>query len=126
MKLLLDTHILLWWLDDDKKLSEYGRQLIQNPDNDVFVSHVSLWEIQVKNMSGKLNAHVETIIQQLPVNNFQQFPIHTDHILFLAKLPPHHQDPFDRMLVSQALSEPFHLITHDKNVSLYSESIILV
>ena len=126
MKLLLDTHILLWWLDDDKKLSEYGRQLIQNPDNGVYVSHASLWEIQIKNLAGKLNANVETIIQQLPVNNFQQFPIHTNHILFLAKLPPHHQDPFDRMLVSQALSEPLHLITHDKNVSLYSESIIPV
>lgn len=126
MKLLLDTHILLWWLNDDKKLSEYGRQFIQNPDNDVYVSHASLWEIQIKNMSGKLNANVETIIQQLPINNFQQFPIHTDHILCLAKLPPHHQDPFDRMLVSQALSEPLHLITHDKNVSLYSESIVLV
>jgi PIN domain nuclease of toxin-antitoxin system len=126
MKLLLDTHILLWWLDDDKKLSEFGRQFIQNPDNDVYVSHASLWEIQIKNMSGKLNASVETIIQQLPVNNFQQFSVHTDHILNLAKLPPHHQDPFDRMLVSQALSEPLHLITHDKNVSLYSESIVLV
>ena len=126
MKLLLDTHIVLWWLGDDKKLSEYGRQLIQNPDNEVFVSHVSLWEIQIKNMSGKLNTNVEALTQQLPVNNFQQFPIHTNHILFLAKLPLLHQDPFDRMLISQALSEPLHLITHDKNVSHYSESIILV
>ena len=126
MKLLLDTHILLWWLGDDKKLSENGRQFIQNPDNDIFVSHVSLWEIQIKTMAGKLNADLETIIQQLPDNNFQQLAIHSNHILTLAKLPSHHQDPFDRMLISQALSEPLHLITHDKNISLYSESIILV
>ena len=126
MKLLLDTHILLWWLNDDEKLSEYGRQFIQNPDNDIFVSHVSLWEIQIKTMAGKLNADLETIIQQLPDNNFQQLAIHSNHILTLAKLLSHHQDPFDRMLISQALSEPLHLITHDKNVSLYSESIVLV
>ena len=126
MKLLLDTHILLNWLNDDKKLSEHARRLISNPANDIFVSHVSLWEIQIKNMTGKLNANIETLIRQLYENNFQEFPMHTDHILALAKLPPHHQDPFDRMLVSQAISEPLHLITHDKTVSRYSESIILV
>jgi len=126
MKLLLDTHVLLWWLNDDAKLSENARRFIRNPDNDIYVSHVSLWEIQIKIMTGKLNANVETLIQQLSENNFQQFPIHTNHILALAKLPPHHQDPFDRMLVSQAINEPLHLITHDKKISLYSESIILV
>jgi PIN domain nuclease of toxin-antitoxin system len=61
MKLLLDTHILLWWLDDDKKLSENGRQFIRNPDNDIFVSHISLLEIQIKAMKGTLNANLETI-----------------------------------------------------------------
>lgn len=126
MKLLLDTHILLWWLNDDEKLSENARQLIKNSDNDIYVSHVSLWEIQIKVMTGKLNVDLAAIIQQLSENNFQQLPSHTNHILILAKLPPHHQDPFDRMLVSQALSEPLHLITHDKSVSRYSESIILV
>ena len=126
MKILLDTHILLWWLNDDEKLSENARQLIMNSDNDIYVSHISLWEIQIKTMAGKLNADLGVIIQQLAKSNFQQLPSHTNHILVLAKLPPHHHDPFDRMLISQALSEPLHLITHDKNVSLYSESIILV
>jgi PIN domain nuclease of toxin-antitoxin system len=126
MKLLLDTHVLLWWLNDDGKLSENACRLIENPDNAIYVSHATIWEIQIKNMTGKLNTNVETLIQQLSVNNFQQFPIHTNHILALAKLPPHHQDPFDRMLISQAISEPLHLITHDNHVSRYSESIILV
>ena len=126
MKLLLDTHILLWWLNDDDKLSEKARQLIENPDTDIYVSHSSLWEIQIKVMTGKLNAELEIIIQQLTKNNFKQLPSHANHFLALAKLPQHHQDPFDRMLISQALSEPLHLITHDKTVSLYSKSIILV
>ena len=126
MKILLDTHILLWWLNDDEKLSENARQFIRNPDNVIYVSHVSLWEIQIKTMTGKLNADLGAIIQQLSENDFQQFPLHTNHILALAKLAPNHQDPFDRMLISQAISEPLHLITHDKNISLYSESIILV
>lgn len=126
MKLLLDTHILLWWLNDDGKLSGYARQFITNPDNDIYVSDISLWEIQIKIMNGKLNIDLEILIQQMLENNFQQLRIHKNHILSLTKLPRHHQDPFDRMLISQAISEPLHLITHDKNVSLYSESIILV
>jgi PIN domain nuclease of toxin-antitoxin system len=126
MKLLLDTHILIWWLDDDSKLTNEARQIIQNPDNDIFISHVSLWEIQIKSMSGKLKADVETIIQQLPENGFQQLAMHPNHILALAKLPPHHQDPFDRILIAQALSEPLHLLTHDKVVAQYNESIMLI
>ena len=77
-------------------------------------------------MAGKLRADLETIIKQLPENSFQQCPLHATHILALAKLPKHHQDPFDRMLIAQAGSEPLHLITHDKQISLYSESSILV
>lgn len=126
MKLLLDTHVLLWWLNNDEKLSSYARQFITNPDNDIYISDVSLWEIQIKIMNRKLNLDLDILIQQMSENNFQQLRIHKNHILSLSKLPRHHQDPFDRMLISQAISEPLHLITHDKNVSLYSESIILV
>ncbi|NOS88016.1 MAG: type II toxin-antitoxin system VapC family toxin [Methylococcaceae bacterium] len=126
MKILLDTHILLWWLNDDAKLSENARQIILDPNNTFYVSQASLWEIQIKNMSGKLKVDLEVLIQQLSENNFQQLILHTNHILALAKLPPYHQDPFDRMIISQAMSEPLHLITHDKNVSSYDASIILV
>ena len=110
MKLLPDTPVLLWWLNDDEKLSATARQLIKTVDNAIYVSHVSLWEIQIKVMAGKLRADLETIIKQLPENSFQQFPLHANPILALAKLPKHHQDPFDRMLIAQAGSEPLHLI----------------
>jgi len=126
MKLLLDTHILLWWLSDDEKLPEKAHQLISCADSAVYVSHISLWEIQIKVMTGKLHADLKAIIEQLPVNDFQELPSHADHIIALSELPSYHQDPFDRMLIAQAISEPLHLLTHDKNVSLYSESIILV
>ena len=126
MKLLLDTHILLWWLSDNDQLSLKARELISNPENDIFVSHVSLWEIQIKVITGKIQVDLSRLIAQLPQNNFIQLTSHTDHILRLAKLPPYHQDPFDRMLIAQALSEPLKLVTHDKYVSMYSESIILV
>jgi PIN domain nuclease of toxin-antitoxin system len=126
MKILLDTHILLWWLSDDEKLSDHARQLIANPENDISVSDISLWEIQLKLMNGKLSLDLETLLQQMAENNFQPLRLHRNHILALSKLPAHHQDPFDRMLVSQVLNEPLHLMTHDKNVSRYSESIILV
>ena len=126
MKLLLDTHILLWWLNDDEKLPEKAHQLISHVDNAIYVSHISLWEIQIKVMTGKLHADLKAIIEQLPVNDFLELPSHVNHFIALSQLPSYHQDPFDRMLIAQAISEPLHLLTHDKNVSLYSESIILV
>ena len=126
MKLLLDTHILLWWLNGDEKLPEKAHQLISHADNAIYVSHISLWEIQIKVMTGKLHADFKAIIKQLPGNDFQELPSHADHIIALSQLPSYHQDPFDRMLIAQAISEPLHLLTHDKNVSLYNESIILV
>jgi PIN domain nuclease of toxin-antitoxin system len=126
MKLLLDTHILLWWLNDDEKLPEKTKYLIEQPDNVVYVSHISLWEIQIKIMIGKLHAELSAIVEQLPKNNFLELASRTNHIITLSQLPMHHQDPFDRMLIAQAISEPLNLITHDKNVALYSDSIILV
>lgn len=126
MKLLLDTHILLWWLNDDEKLPEKAHQLISHADNSIYVSHISLWEIQIKVMTGKLHADLKAIIEQLPVNDFLELSSHADHVIALSQLPSYHHDPFDRMLIAQAISEPLHLLTHDKNVSLYSESIILV
>ena len=126
MKFLLDSHILLWWLNDDERLPEKAQHLIKKPENDVYVSHFSLWEIQIKIMTGKLRADLDAIIKQLPANNFVELPSRTSHIITLSQLPMHHQDPFDRMLIAQAISEPLHLITHDKNVAFYSDLILLV
>ena len=126
MKLLIDTHILLWWLNDDEKLPEKAKQLIQQPENEVYVSHISLWEIQIKIKIGKLHADLEAIIKQLPANNFVELPSRTSHIITLSRLPLHHQDPFDRMLIAQAISEPLHLMTCDKNIARYKDMVLLV
>ena len=126
MNFLIDTYILLWWLNDDERLPEKAEHLIKQPENNVYVSHFSLWEIQIKIMTGKLRVDFDAIIKQLPVNNFEELPSRTSHIITLSKLPMHHQDPFDRMLIAQAICEPLNLITHDKNVALYSDAIILV
>lgn len=126
MKLLLDTHILLWWLNNDNKLPDMARLLVSDENNEVYISHISLWEIQIKVMSGKLEANMADILEALPHNEFQELPTHAKHITALVDLPAHHQDPFDRMLIAQALSESIYLVTHDKNVSLYSSKIILV
>ena len=126
MRFLLDTHILLWWIDDDKRLSGQARQIIKDQCNEIYVSDISFWEIQIKVMNGKLNVDLETVIQQLPVNNFLPLNLNSRHIMALAKIPDHHQDPFDRMLIAQAITEPLHLITHDAIVAKYSENIILV
>lgn len=77
-------------------------------------------------MAGKLTVELKDILQQFAENNFQHLPIHANHLLALGKLPPHHQDPFDRMLIAQAMHEPMHLLTHDKQLSHYSELVILV
>ncbi len=126
MQILLDTHILLWWLNNDDKLPQTARLLISEADNQIYVSHVSLWEIQIKIMTGKLEANLPAILQALPQNDFQELPTRSAHILELGSLAAHHQDPFDRMLIAQALTESLKLITHDKNVALYSDEIILV
>ncbi len=126
MNLLLDTHILLWWLNNDDKLSKNARDLIAESDNQIYISHVSLWEIQIKIMTGKLQADLSAILKALPENGFQELPSHAKHIQALGSLAAHHQDPFDRLLIAQALSESFHLMTHDKNVALYNADIILV
>jgi PIN domain nuclease of toxin-antitoxin system len=77
-------------------------------------------------MAGKLTANLQGIIQQLPENNFQQLPIHTNHLVALGMLPPQHQDPFDWMLIAQAIHEPVYLLIHDKYLCNYSELLIFV
>ena len=104
MRLLLDTHTLLWWLNDDEKLGSRARGLIGDPANDVLVSAVSLWEITVKLRIGKLDADIEEILGILPGQGFQRLDISDAHLVALAGLPVHHRDPFDHLLLAQALA----------------------
>lgn len=119
MRLLLDTHALLWWLNDDAKLGSHARGLIGDPENDVLVSVVSLWEITVKLRIGKLDADIEEILAVLPDQGFDRLEITDAHLVALAALPLHHRDPFDHLLMAQAAAEGAYFVSQDRNVALY-------
>ncbi|NNU69547.1 MULTISPECIES: type II toxin-antitoxin system VapC family toxin [Rhizobium] len=119
MRLLLDTHALLWWLNDDDRLGSHMRSLISDPENDVLVSVVSLWEITVKLRIGKLVADIDEILAVLPDQGFDRLDIADSHLIALGKLPLHHRDPFDHLLMAQAVAEGAHFVSEDQNVPLY-------
>ena len=119
MRLLLDTHALLWWLNDDGKLGNHARGLIGDPENDVLVSAVSLWEITVKLRIGKLDADLDEILAILPAQGFDRLDITDAHLVALAALPLHHRDPFDHLLMAQAVAEEAHFVSQDQHVALY-------
>lgn len=123
MKLLLDTHILLWWLTQDRKLSQTETKIITDPDNLVFVSAATAWEIAVKKMIGKLEAP-DDLPAALAANSFLELPITIEHSQKLYQLPLHHHDPFDRIMISQAMSEGLTLMTRDIKIALYDIKII--
>mgnify|MGYP005663497079 CR=1 FL=1 len=123
MKLLLDTHALLWWLDDPNLLAEGARDAIAEPGNDVFVSSVVAWEIAIKRGLGKLTAPAN-LQEMLAECGFQELPISATHALATETLPFHHRDPFDRMLIAQAISEQATLVSRDAVMDLYPVPVI--
>ncbi len=125
MKLLLDTHIYLWWLIDDAELSRKARELIADA-NAVFVSAISIWEAGIKWQSGKLPVSPMDLYAGIVPNNFIELPVTMAHTLAAATLPPLHKDPFDRMLVAQAIAEPLHLLSTDKALAEYSYRVQIV
>lgn len=125
MKLLLDTHVFLWWLTDHKLLSKAACDAIYHDKNVVFISAASAWEIAIKKSLGKLECPAE-IEEALRMNHFQALPISIAHALHAGKLPPHHTDPFDRLLVAQAQLEALTLVTRDEKQRLYDISVIIV
>ena len=125
MKLLLDTHILLWLMQDAPQLSPAARRLIDLAES-VHVSSVSLWEVAIKRSLGKLRLNPDALDDHLAASAVQPLVVSWAHARQLRALPAHHGDPFDRMLVAQAMSEPLHLLTHDAALALCSELVILV
>ena len=125
MRLLLDTQIYLWHVSDDRLLSEKARLIILAADS-IHISTASLWEIAIKVRLGKLNADLDRLIAKLTSSGFRELPVAASHAAQVAKLPLYHGDPFDRMLVSQAMSEPMYLITTDRQLPQYSDLVILV
>lgn len=125
MRLLLDTQIYLWWLADSRRLSATGRSAIANADV-VYISAVSLWEAAVKIGIGKLEADISELYAGVAASEFDELPIRGAHAVALAHMPTHHRDPFDRMLVAQAISEPLRLLTADKLLKRYTDLVDLV
>jgi PIN domain nuclease of toxin-antitoxin system len=125
MRLLLDTHIFCWWYYEPEKLSPIAIEAINSAD-EVFVSSASIWEIAIKVRLGKLQADPQELFDQIKSNDFQELPVLSRHALLVAKLPLHHSDPFDRLLIAQAIAEPLNLLTVDTQFKQYSELVIEV
>lgn len=117
MRLLLDTHVLLWWLADDPRLGGNAREAVVGAD-DVVVSAASVWEIGIKQAAGKLTGP-DDLESELTANAFDELPVTARHALRASRLPPHHSDPFDRMLIGQALCEGLVVVTRDRRFADY-------
>ena len=124
MILLMDTHVVLWWLDNPAQLSVEARSVIAEPGNDVFVSAVSVWEIAIKRRLGKRDAPSDLEAAILTCG-FHPLPISVAHAVATEKLPGHHRDPFDRMLIAQAIIESATLITRDLDIRRYDVPLIV-
>jgi len=121
VRLLLDTHVLLWWLSGSPELDPVLRDAIAEPANLVYVSAVSIWEIEIKRALRKLQAP-QNWSDVLTEESFRRLPVTWEHALRVSGLPPIHRDPFDRMLVAQALIEKLVLVTDDVTVKRYGVS----
>ena len=122
MRLLLDTHALLWWLADEGLIPQ-AREAIADPANLVAVSAASAWEISIKKALGKLSAP-DDLEQQVQTSGFIPLPITIAHALAAGQLSRHHEDPFDRMLVAQAIAEGMTIVTRDKRFEDYDVTLV--
>lgn len=128
MRVLLDTHAFIWWVTNDSQLSDAARACIANPDNDVFLSTASAWEIVIKVNIGKLilpeppESYIPS--RRLASNQLESLPIQMNHVLQVSALPNHHRDPFDRILIAQSQVEPLPILTADNLIAQYSVNVI--
>jgi PIN domain nuclease of toxin-antitoxin system len=125
MRPLLDSRIYLWSVMGDRKLKKAARKLILDAD-DVFVSSASIWEASIKAGLGKLDADVDLLVSEIEASGFSELPVRAVHAAMVRDLPDIHPDPFDRLLVAQALSEPLRLVTSDGHLSKYTDLVITV
>jgi len=113
VRILLDTHVLVWALSSPRRLTAKARERIRDPDNVVFASAACTWEIAIKGALGKIEADLEELSAGLEEAGFQPLPISIAHTRRVRELPHLHRDPFDRILVAQALEEGLTIVTHD-------------
>ena len=128
MKLLLDTHLILWWQGKRAQVPEQARALLETMEEPAYVSRVSLWEIAIKVNQGKLRMDLPLFCRQIIADGFSWLPIENTHLLQAAALPlfADHKDPFDRLLVAQSLSEPLILLTVDAKLARYGSTVRVV
>ncbi len=126
MRLLIDTHILIWFLEGNKLLPKSRRQIIANPQNDMFVSIASLWELAIKISIGKLTLakSLADVIKQIAAVDIEILQISPEHTLQVSTLPFHHRDPFDRMIIAQSQIENLAVMTDDDDFADYGIKIL--
>lgn len=125
MRLLLDTHIYLWCVNDDQKLSKAARALILDA-TEVYISSASIWEASIKAKLGKLDVDLNALTKAISGSGFLELPLTTKHVTEVHRLANLHRDPFDRILIAQAMSEPLKFITADTQLKEYSELVEIV
>jgi len=131
VRLLLDTHVALWAIVDSPVLPTVARGMIADPDNEVMISAASIWEIAIKHQISRgrpdaMPISGEQALEHFQAGDFRLLAITAAHAAAVDRLPLHHRDPFDRLLVAQALVEPLRLVTHDDRLQAYSDTIILI
>lgn len=124
MRVLLDTHLLLWALSAPSKVPAAARKLIAA--SDVHVSAASIWEIDIKTAIGRLSANPREVLAALEPAGFLELPVTGEHAARVSDLPSIHRDPFDRLLIAQALTEPMHLLTNDAILARYGDIVTVV
>lgn len=125
MRLLLDTHIFLWMVNGNLRVGTRERELIANA-KEVYISSATLWEIAIKFSAGKLRVDMNALLEEIATGGFLQLPVMNRHAMAVAQLPLLHRDPFDRMLIAQAMAEPMRLLTADARLAAYSELVIAI
>jgi PIN domain nuclease of toxin-antitoxin system len=127
MRLLLDTHAFIWWADEPEKLSPAALSALEDEGNILVLSVASVWEMQIKADLGKLSLSLplkELIESQRTANGLQLLPVELAHVLALDSLPPHHKDPFDRLLIAQSVEEGATLVSADSKLSAYQVTLL--
>ena len=124
MRLLLDTHVLLWWFNEPEVLTEQALEAIADETNVVYVSAATVWEAGIKQALGKLRG-ADDLVGRVRAQRLDELPIELSHAAVAAALPAHHSDPFDRMLVAQARSEGLTLVTRDARLASYGVPLLL-
>jgi PIN domain nuclease of toxin-antitoxin system len=127
MNYLLDTHTFLWFLEGNNTLSSKARIIIENADNTIYVSIASIWEIAIKISTSKLKliVNLEEVKTEIVKNNFEILPLDFEHIIELTNLEQIHKDPFDRIIISQAISEKCTIVSKDSNFVFYNNVNVL-